>query len=140
MQSSDLKTSIERLGASFAGVSRSDSTTLWGLDPFSAGSGAFAYGDVTGAGHSVRVFVRIDPMATSPNTQNAQVAVARGICHLVVDRLPDTALSELLESLKTMFEFYGAPRQSVALPPARRVVSAKVIGRQERRPLSFDTE
>ena len=79
-------------------------------------------------------------MATSPNTQNAQVAVARGICHLVVDRLPDTALSELLESLKTMFEFYGAPRQSVALPPARRVLSAKVIGRQERRPLSFDTE
>lgn len=94
---------------------------------------------MTAADHNIRVFMRIDPLGTSPDTQNTQVALARGICHLAVDHLPDRALAELLESLKTMFEFYGAPQQ-LALPAPRRVLSAKVTGRQERRPLSFDAE
>src|SRR3989442_9364712 len=104
MPSTDLNTSIERLGASFTGASPIDFTTRWGLDPFSGGSGTFAYGDVTKADHNVRVFVSFSPLGTSPSTPNAQVALARGICHLIVDRLPEAALPELFESLKTMFE------------------------------------
>ena len=96
---------------------------------------------MTGADHNIRVFMRIDPLGKYRGTQNTQVALARGICHLVVDRLPDRALVELLESLQTMFEFYGLPQQQVlALPAPRRVLSAKVTGRQERPPLSFVDE
>jgi|SRR5712691_266863 len=141
MPLNDLKSSIERLGGSFIGASPIGSTTLWGLDPFSGGSTAFAYGDMTDADHNVRIFMRVDQPGTSPGTPNAHVVLARGICHLVVDRLPDAALPELLESLKTMFEFYGAPHQpDVSLPSPRRVLSAKVTGRRETRPLSFDAE
>lgn len=94
-----------------------------------------------GADQNVRVFMRIDPRATSAGTQSTEALIARGICHLVVDRLPDRALPELLEALKVMFEFYGAPgQQAVALPPPRRVLSAKIAGRQERPPLSFIEE
>ena len=139
MSSSDLKISIERLGASFTGASRTDSTTRWVLD-LSKGS-TIAYGDLTSAQHNLRVFVSREPLETSPNMRNTQVILARGICHLIVDRLPDAALPELMESLKTMFEFYNLSReQAVALPAPRRAVSGKVTGRQERRPLSFDTE
>jgi hypothetical protein len=96
---------------------------------------------MTAADQNVRVFVMIDPLPTSPNTQNVQVALARGICHLFVDRLPEAALPEVVESLKMMFEFYAATRRPVgALPEPRRVLAAKVTGRQERRPLSFDRD
>src|SRR5262249_6011867 len=139
MPSTDLKTSTEERGVSSIGALRIDSTMLWGQDPLSRSRSA--YFDVTGAGEGMRVFVAANPVPASPGTQSPQVFFARGLCHWAVDRLPDRALSELLETLKTMFEFYAPPpRRRPALPPTRRVLSAKPAGRQVRRPLSFVDE
>jgi len=112
----------------------------WDLGLFS-GSGSFAYGTFPAPEEQrIHMFVSFNPPGTSPDTQDTRVMIARGICHAVVDRLPDAALPELFESLKSLLEFYGTPQRPVPLPAPRRVLSAKVTGRQERRPLSFDTE
>jgi hypothetical protein len=43
------------------------------------------------------------------------VALARYLCHLLIDRLPDRAVPELCESMARMFDFYrDLPAQ---LPP-----------------------
>jgi hypothetical protein len=103
--------------------------------------GSFAYGDIKGPEHGIRLFISFNPLQTSSDAQDVQVTLARGICHAVIDQLPDAALPELFESLTNMFDFYRAPQQRVIpLPAPRRVLSAKVTGRHERRPLSFDTE
>src|SRR5215831_11081890 len=112
MPSSDLKTSIEKLGDSSTGVSPSGFTRLWGLDPFS-GSGHVFYGNVTGTG--IRMFMDVGSLGTSPSVENAHAMIARGLCHLVIERLPDAALAEVMESLKTLFEFYNTRRQQ-AIP------------------------
>jgi len=87
------------------------------------------------------MFMDVGSLGTSPSVENAHAMIARGLCHLVIERLPDAALAEVMESLKTLFEFYNTRRQqAIPLPPPRRVLPARVTSRQERRPLSIDEE
>jgi len=101
----------ENRGAYFAGAFRHDSTRPWGL---LVTPSQVTWEDETRSG---RTFHSISyPDATNPATP--AVALVRMICHILLDRLPDKALSELLESLRSIYEFYQEPQRLPPAPPA----------------------
>jgi hypothetical protein len=64
----------------------------------------------------------------------------RFISHLIIDWLPDRALSELIETLKEMILFYSAPAsQTPSLQQPAKEVRAKV-GERRVRPVFQITE
>lgn len=64
----------------------------------------------------------------------------RFISHLIIDRLPDRALSELIETLKEMIRFYSVPAsQTPSLKQPAREVRAK-LGERRVRPVFQITE
>ncbi len=77
------------------------------------------------------MFIGFNLPGTSPETDDPHILIARAVCHAYVAQLPDVALPELAESLKSMSEFYRTPQRPIALPAPRRVLSAKVTGRRE---------
>lgn len=99
-------------GVYFAGASLHDSTKPWGL---LVTPSQVTWEDETRSG---RTFHSISyPDATNPAIQ--AVALVRMISHILVDRLPDRALPEILESLRSIYEFYQEPQ---LLPPAPQVL------------------
>lgn len=59
--------------------------------------------------------------------------VARIVCHVLLEHLPERGLSEALESLVQMIEFYNSLEQTPALPPPAAVSKpVKIVGKYTR--------
>lgn len=79
--------------------------------------------------------LRFDPMQTSVDPRGVlTVALARFVCHMLVDEVPERGLGELYESLSGMYKFYvdQAEKPRAALPSVRRIDAT--VGRSMERP------
>jgi hypothetical protein len=55
------------------------------------------------------------PYGTTNSFEWPETAIARLFCHAVLQKLPDNALSEAVESLAQIFEFYSS--NNAPMPP-----------------------
>ena len=62
---------------------------------------------------------------TDATTFDQRTALQRLVCHALLDRVPDKGLEEVLESLRSVYDFYTLP----ALP-AKRGVATSVSARR----------
>lgn len=83
--------------------------------------------------HSGRILQSIELWDDETHPRQQLLALIRILCHAIVDRLPEAALPELLESLRAIYEFHQDQMQlsDLQLPVAR--VSAR-LGRSYVRP------
>lgn len=65
---------------------------------------------------------------TSGEFDLPEPVTVRLLCHALLQRLPDEALPEAVESLTGMYEFYARPRLPLPELPARPSVSARITG------------
>lgn len=66
--------------------------------------------------------------------------MARFLCHVCVERIPDRGLAELFESLSGMQEFYSELPETPTLPSAITQLEPTVGEIQERPGLTFDSD
>lgn len=79
--------------------------------------------------------LRFDPMQTSVDPRRLwTAALARFVCHVLVDEVPERGLGELFESLNGVHRFYleQPEKPRAALPPRRRIDAT--VGRRMERP------
>lgn len=79
--------------------------------------------------------LRFDPMQTGADPRGvAMAALARFVCHVMVDEVPERGLVELYESLKDLYQFYSekADEPRAALPSTRQIHAT--VGRMLDRP------
>lgn len=77
---------------------------------------------------------------TERASADAYAVFLRVLCHFIVDRLPDRALSETCESLREFHEYYRELEPTpLRLPPAPPT-AAKFGGRIQRSELVIDEE
>lgn len=83
----------------------------------------------------IRLFIGMTPFQeTSGEPYRPDVALARAVCHVFVERMPERALPELAESMVRIFEFYREPPNvQPALPSPGRALRGKA-GRTYQRP------
>ena len=96
-----------------AGVSPSVSTRRWGLLMTPS---QVTWHDQTSSGrilHSIEYADSTDPTIPA-------AALIRIVCHILVDRLPEVALAELLESLRCIYEFHQEQSLPSLPPPSTR--------------------
>ncbi len=65
-------------------------------------------------------------------------AIRRIMCHVVLGRLPDRALSEAWESLNDMEDFYSHEPAVPRIADQRKPVKAAIVNSIERPPISLD--
>ena len=134
MRSQDSITSIEKLDDFLGGVSSTDYIKLWGQQPHELGRWTYA-----NLKNDVVLFAGVmSPQVTAQNADPPEAAIIKAICHVYVQNMPTEALTELYESLKSMYEFHRVPHHALQPMPPPRSFPAKVVGRQERPPLSFN--
>jgi len=78
--------------------------------------------------------LRFYPVQTTVDPLEWCLAVARVVCHVLVDEIPERGLSELYESLSSMHQFYleQPERRPAALPSVRQIDAT--VGRTMERP------
>lgn len=85
-------------------------TVNWGLFPDNV-----SWCTPTGAG-TFSHFITFQPQRTTLSPEDARKVVARLLCHVILSRLPDEALTELCESLADLYFFYKRPPIPAKLP------------------------
>jgi len=109
----------------------------WDLNLFEHLSGTWGYGGMAGDESDVRLFIGVTPFQETSGAQyDHDTDVVKAFCHIFVERMPTSALPELLESIKRIFDFYQEISPAPQLPSARRQIRPKVGGRFERPKLS----
>lgn len=84
--------------------------------------------------------VGFDPTEMTASPLDLCATVARFVCHVLVDELPDRALPELFESLQGMQEFYLEGPNQPALLPVIRTLHAELGDVRERPRFQLDAE
>lgn len=86
--------------------------------------------------------LRFNPMQTSADPRGVlTAALARFVCHVLVDEVPERGLGELYESLNDMYQFYlEQPAQPQAALPSVRRIDATVGRRMERPDFQLESD
>ncbi len=134
MSSRGSTTSIERPDDSFAGLSKTDSMQPWDLVQSELG-GLWTYADFLDDEREVKVFIGMTPLqGTSEEPCAPEVILSRALCHVFVERMPERALPELVESMVRTFDFYREAAGTLALPASQPQQTRAKVGRQYQRP------
>jgi hypothetical protein len=72
--------------------------------------------------------ITFTPQGTTGHVYDFSELKTRMLAHLIVDLLPQAAMHELVDSLKSSLEFYQQP-ESVAALPGRTTRTAKIVRR-----------
>jgi len=72
--------------------------------------------------------ITFTPQGTTGHVYDLSELRARMLAHFIIDLLPQTAMSELVDSLKSSLEFYRQPEAIGALP-GRTTRIAKIVRR-----------
>jgi hypothetical protein len=114
---------------------------LWSQNPFQhfPNAGDYLFWDCSTDAASYSHLIAFRPQQTTVTPENTNAIVMRLVCHMILSRLPDDALSEASESLADMYFFYKTPP---ALPGPHHVTSypAKMGESVMRAPLHLGDE
>ena len=116
-----------------AGAYKHGSTKPWGL---LVTPSEVSWEDETNSGRIFHSIKRSD--ATNPAIPIT--GLVRIACHILVDRLPDTALIGLVESLRSIYEFYREPLRLPSPPSAAVTFAAKFGGSYVRPTIAIEEE
>ena len=135
MSSQHLTFSIDKLAISSAGASLTNSIEPWNpvlskhlqvttnTDSYSEFLFPFYQQEVPGGTFGHQFFFQ--PKQSLTETAAIHSLKARILSHFILNSLPDRALPELIDTLKTMIEFYREPIEPKSLPPQRKSMPIK---------------
>lgn len=69
---------------------------------------------------------------TFAEPEHLMLPLQRMLCHFMIDHLPDQALSELIESMADMHDFYEHRPPALQHLPERQYLPARVVDQYER--------
>jgi len=125
MPLTDSTSFIEKQDAYFGGAFQTGSMRPW--SPLLSANEPLFQVTLHHSTHDGRIRNSIEYSGAADPATRAK-ALIRILCHVLVDRLPEAAIFELLESLRSIFEFYQEPPHLPALPAHPTTFTAKFSG------------